>query len=219
MRLAWFIVAAVILSFGSPLAAQPNGKSETKQKHVEELRRDAEQGDAFAQYQLGVMYYNGSGVAQNYAEALRWYRKAAEQGNGIAQFALGYTYENGEGVPQDYAEAVRWYRKGAEQGLAIAQLSLGGMYFNGRGLPQDYGEAVRWYSAIFPSAPPLATPRLDETGPEMPGPERPCSTRALIFNIGNCFLGFNPPRLTAVFEREGRRELVARSAFVAGYAP
>ena len=37
-----------------------------------------EQGDAAAQYQLGVMYADGEGVPQDDSEALRWYRMAAE---------------------------------------------------------------------------------------------------------------------------------------------
>ncbi|MBM3522441.1 MAG: SEL1-like repeat protein, partial [Alphaproteobacteria bacterium] len=44
----------------------------------------AEQGNAYAQYNLGVMYDNGWGVAQDYAEAERWYRLAADQGNARA---------------------------------------------------------------------------------------------------------------------------------------
>jgi len=40
----------------------------------------AEQGLPLAQYNLGVMYYNGQGVPKDYAEAAKWYRKAAEQG-------------------------------------------------------------------------------------------------------------------------------------------
>ncbi len=37
-------------------------------------------GDAIAQFDLGLMYDLGEGVAQDYAIALIWYRKAAEQG-------------------------------------------------------------------------------------------------------------------------------------------
>ena len=39
----------------------------------------AEQGDATAQYKLGVMYNYGRGVLKDEAEAVRWYRLAAEQ--------------------------------------------------------------------------------------------------------------------------------------------
>jgi uncharacterized protein len=55
----------------------------------------AEQGYAEAQYNLGVMYGNGNGVVQDYAEAVKWYRLAAEQGNAKAQNNLGVMYEYG----------------------------------------------------------------------------------------------------------------------------
>ncbi len=42
-------------------------------------RKDAERGNANAQYNLGVMYSQGLGVTQDHAEAVKWYRKAAEQ--------------------------------------------------------------------------------------------------------------------------------------------
>jgi hypothetical protein len=91
------------------------------------------------------MYANGRGVAQDAAEAVRWYRKAAEQGDADGQFNLGVMYANGRGVAQDAAEAVRWYRKAAEQGDARGQFNLGWMYANGRGVNKDAAEAVRWY--------------------------------------------------------------------------
>jgi clan AA aspartic protease (TIGR02281 family) len=84
----------------------------------------AEQGDARAQFNLGIMHYNGKGVAQDYAAATRWYRKAAEQGHAAAQGNLGTMYNRGQGVPQDYATAVSWWRKAAKQGNGDAQYYL-----------------------------------------------------------------------------------------------
>jgi len=37
--------------------------------------RAAEQGDAVAQYDLGVMYECGLGVDKNYSTVLEWYRR------------------------------------------------------------------------------------------------------------------------------------------------
>ena len=87
-------------------------------------RQAAEQGDAGAQTALGVMYEDGEGVPQDYAEAVKWFRKAAEQGDADAQFRLGYKYYHGKGVPEDYTEAAKWYRKAAEQGHVEAQYEL-----------------------------------------------------------------------------------------------
>jgi len=48
----------------------------------------AEQGDATAQSNLGVMYDKGQGVPQDFKEAVKWYRLSAEQGNAEAQINL-----------------------------------------------------------------------------------------------------------------------------------
>ncbi len=50
------------------------------------LRPLAEQGDAAAQNNLGVISANGRGVPQDDAEAAKWFRLAAEQGLVEAQF-------------------------------------------------------------------------------------------------------------------------------------
>jgi TPR repeat protein len=76
----------------------------------------AEQGNALAQYNLGVMYANGTGAPQDYVEAVRWYRMAAEQGFDYAQHNLGFMYANGEGVPQDYVLAHMWLNLAVAQG-------------------------------------------------------------------------------------------------------
>jgi len=60
----------------------------------------AEQGEAQAQFKLGVMYYQGLGVTQDNEEAVRWYRQAADQGLASAQSNLGGMYRDGLGVSQ-----------------------------------------------------------------------------------------------------------------------
>ncbi len=68
---------------------------------------------AEAQSNLGVMYSNGQGVTQDYAEAAKWYRKSAEQGHASAQINLAFMYGNGQGVPHDYVQAHMWYNLAA----------------------------------------------------------------------------------------------------------
>ena len=113
---------------------------------MRELRPLAKQGHARAQYIVGVMYSEGSGVPQDYGETEKWYRMAAAQGHEEAQNDLGFMYGTGEGVPQDYAEAVRWYRMAAEEGFILAQYNLGLMYAGGKGVTQNYVVAHMWFS-------------------------------------------------------------------------
>jgi len=104
----------------------------------------AKQGNASAQYNLGVIYGNGQGVPQDYKTAVKWYRLAAEQGDADAQYDLGVMYDNGQGVPQDYKTAVKWYSLAAKQGNAFAQGNLGVMYGLGKGVIQDIVYAHMW---------------------------------------------------------------------------
>ena len=108
------------------------------------FRKAAEQGDAIAQFNLGLLYYYGDGVPQDYVKAASWYRKAAEQGYAGAQAGLAALYYKGEGVSQDYTATAFWFRKAAEQGDINAQLALGGLYHAGQGVPQDKAQAVLW---------------------------------------------------------------------------
>ena len=76
----------------------------------------AEQSDVPAEFELGRMYYFGSGPPKDYGEAIRWFRKAADQEYPKAEFNLGQMYHQGEGVIKDYAEARRWLQMAADQG-------------------------------------------------------------------------------------------------------
>ena len=78
-------------------------------------RRAADQGHATSQYNLGVMYFDGRGIPQDDAEAVRWYRLAADQGDTSAQNNLGLMYALGRGVPQDYVAAHMWLNLAAAQ--------------------------------------------------------------------------------------------------------
>ena len=105
----------------------------------------ATEGDSVAQYRLGLLYFDGKGVAQSSDVAVVWLRKSAEQGHVIAQYRLGLIYYVGQGLPVDYFEAAKWFRLAAEQGHAKAQYQLGLMHTLGRGVPLDRVEASGWY--------------------------------------------------------------------------
>ncbi len=129
---------------------------------LREFQPFAEQGDARAQFNLGLIYYNGKGVPQDYKEAVKWLSLSAEQGDVDAQFILGLMYKNGEGVPQDYKEAVKLYRLSAEQGHASAQSNLGLMYGNGYGVLQDIVLAHMWFNLSVSNGNELATGNRDD---------------------------------------------------------
>ena len=111
-----------------------------------QTQRLANQGDAMAQYNLGLMYYySKEGVRQDYAKACEWYLKAANQGNTNAQYSLGVMYNDGKGVRQDYNKAREWYLRAASQGDAMAQYNIGVLYNNGEGVQQTYTIAKKYF--------------------------------------------------------------------------
>jgi len=58
-------------------------------------------------------------VAQDYAEAMKWYRRAAEQGYALAQNNLGGIYANGLGVRQNNVQAYMWATLAASQNVEL----------------------------------------------------------------------------------------------------
>jgi hypothetical protein len=109
------------------------------------IRPLADQGNATAQYDLGLIHLFGEGVP-GYAQAIIWFRKAADQRNVLAQYWLAMMYREGEGVPQDYAQAAMWFRKAADQGDILCQMEIGEMYRDGQGVSQDLIQAYMWFN-------------------------------------------------------------------------
>ena len=121
------------------------GAEDLSQSEVDEIIKGVEKGDPKAQFKLGLMYYKGQNVKQDYEQAFYWFKKVAEQGYAEAQNNLGVMYGNGEGVKQDYEQASYWYKKAAEQEHAGAQNNLGIMYWNGEGVKRDEEQAFSWF--------------------------------------------------------------------------
>lgn len=127
-------------------------QNQLEKKQMEESRREAESGNPVEQYRLGLMYYHGQGVPQDYKEAVKWFKKSADQGYANAQCSLGICYRKGEGILVNYMEAVKLFRAAADQGDASAIYNLGICCYNGHGLEQDNAEAA----ALFKKAADLA---------------------------------------------------------------
>lgn len=111
------------------------------------FKKAADQGYAHAQNDIGMMYYYGSGVAQDFNEAFIWFRKAAELGDMDALNNLGLMYYEGKGViSPNYRKAAELFTEAAELGSSYAKNNLGLMYYEGKGVPQDYVKAYMWFN-------------------------------------------------------------------------
>ncbi len=77
-----------------------------------------------AQFALGLMYVDGTGVDKDPSTAAEWFLKAARQDHPEAQYRLGEMYQNGVGVESDTKEAKLWLSKAAGKGMAKASQAL-----------------------------------------------------------------------------------------------
>jgi uncharacterized protein len=92
---------------------------------LQNTQTKADQGDAEAQFSLGLKFATGADMTLDYPKAAHWYLKAATQNHPLAQFNLGLMFAGGQGVAQDEAKSLTWMLMAAQQGDAGAQYHLG----------------------------------------------------------------------------------------------
>jgi hypothetical protein len=110
-------LAAADLTYKRALALFADAKTaEQKAEAAKLFAQAAIGGHPGAQYSIGVMHYNGTGVAKDYTKAAEWFGRAAEKSNAAAQYNLGILYYNGQGVPKDDRLAYKWISAAAENG-------------------------------------------------------------------------------------------------------
>jgi uncharacterized protein len=156
MKLKRAIAAIVLASaFAAPVAAgtfedavDANARGDYA-KALRLIRPLANDGDATAQFNLGLMYVNGHGVQRDDSAAALWFRKAAEQGYALAQSNLGTMYLYGHGMTQNDTEAVMWFRK------AQTKATPSPSFYSGTN-PQDYSEAMIWFQRAAVQGHPVA---------------------------------------------------------------
>ena len=122
-----------------------NGPGASLQETAATLKALALRGDASAQYELGVRYSEGRGLARDTKAAAEWFETAANQGLAPAQYRLGSYYEKGIGVERDYAKARSYYQQAAENGNARAMHNLAVLFAEGNDGKPDYAAASDWF--------------------------------------------------------------------------
>lgn len=100
----------------------------------------AQNGNAKAQANLGVLLAIGMGVQQDTNAALHWLCQAIYQGDDSAQLSIGTLLREGHLVPRDDEAAAYWFLQAAQQGNAIAQASYADLVQTG--LSVDKGDAT-----------------------------------------------------------------------------
>ena len=83
----------------------------------------AEMDHPDAEYKLGVLFFEGEGVEQNYSQSLTWFTKASESEHRGAQAYLAWMSSLGIGTPLDNAASLDWFLKSLQPSVS-AQSSV-----------------------------------------------------------------------------------------------
>jgi eukaryotic-like serine/threonine-protein kinase len=81
-----------------------------------------------ADYRLGLMYLQGTGMQRNPQEGADWILKSARLGHTDAEVTAGVLFFNGTGVPRDEGQSLAWFNKAAKSDNAGAMKSLANCY-------------------------------------------------------------------------------------------
>lgn len=143
------------------------GTKQSYEKAAFWFRHAAGNGVPNAAYNLGVLYHQGLGVAQDTPEALRWYKVAADKGHPEAQYNLGIAFIEGIGVPYDAPRAAEYFENAADAGVMEAAYNLGLIYENGLLGKSQPDMALMWYKDAADHGSPEAKAALEQLAKTM----------------------------------------------------
>lgn len=190
--LAAIILVVFILSHSAPALANFEAGADAYARGdyataLQEWQPLAEAGNLAAQFNLGLMHYNGEGESQNYGEAAKWFELAAEQGDAAAQINLGIMAFNGQGMEQDFAQAHFWFALaarlfplGPERDQASQNLAIAGGHLDAELIAANERKAEEWRLRLAASQLPAPGTQQQPEAPPITEPQQVARTSALI---------------------------------------
>ncbi len=161
-----WVLALLTLTTSSAYAQNKKAKKQKTTQtadtlSVDYLKKRAEAGDANAQNSLGVCYYWGKQVEQNYETALKWWSVAAKANHVEAIANMGLCYQLGHGTKRDSVMAVKLYKSSIQRGNKklvperekrvsekfnmFDACFLADIYQEGKVVDRDLNKAVKYY--------------------------------------------------------------------------
>ncbi|MDR2367757.1 MAG: sel1 repeat family protein [Deltaproteobacteria bacterium] len=132
-----------------------------------ELLDRADQGEAQAMFELGLIYSAGTMVDKDLGRGVEYFRRAFELGMEEPIYHLARAYgEGGDGLDRDLSEAFYWWRQAATWGkledAAEAYHWVGRAYAEGSIVVRDRTQAIFWLEKAVNSGQSEAKTLLDE---------------------------------------------------------
>jgi uncharacterized protein len=152
------LVRSVILVLTFAVGACTSGRADDSKVLFEGLAKLARQGNAEAQYHLGMMFNNGIGTSQDPKQAFEWFEKAARSGDPLGSYKVG-CYFDGQfkgDVPVDPDKALHHKLVAAQAGYVLAQHDVGVAFLE----RNEFERAVKWWEAAARQGYPVALQNL-----------------------------------------------------------
>ena len=89
--------------------------------NIEQMKRAVNQGNIYAQYDLGIRYKYAKEVPKNLYKAFNLLHKSALKGHSLSQFELALMFHYGQGVRQNTELARLWFTRASKRGHPKAQ--------------------------------------------------------------------------------------------------
>lgn len=96
---------------------------------VKEIIEKANAGDSEAQFNYGVLLYEGRIIKKDALLAYQYFSKAAENNHPRSLFYLGLMHESGFGCRKDTERSKQFYQKASELGDSDSLVNLGILYY------------------------------------------------------------------------------------------
>jgi hypothetical protein len=122
---------------------EPNPLLESLKK-MEEMKADAEAGDADSMCSLGLNLLQAPPQYRNYEEGMHWLKKAEATGMVLATYNIGVILRDGYSGEKDFTTALKYFERAAEGGNLIAIRNAGLMYINGQGCVRNPEKGLKW---------------------------------------------------------------------------
>lgn len=148
LGLSCILTSCVLLPKAQAFSIPQSAQSQAQSKIIN-IQLKAAQGEAEAQFLLGLMHLAGRFVEQDVTQGFMWVEQAAYQNHFKAQQTLADLSFEGKLVPRNLLRAEKWYLAMSEQGDKWANFRLGFIYAaGGDGVDRNCGKALTQFGRV-----------------------------------------------------------------------
>lgn len=174
-------------------ATDRNAAQERWMEEIKKYRKAAEEGNAEAQYQLGLLYSGKFNLSYKVFRGYFLYVFRRYEYRSVSHYSHGC---------RNYRKAAKWFLQAAEQGHTEAQSKVAECCFDGNGVPKNPEEAIKW---LYKANRILKYAELAKRLKALAEREPSQDDSSVVLPIGSCERIYDPASpIQTAFELRGR---------------